>query len=61
MWLFNLAALQERFPRLGHLLTDFTDYRYRMMVPRDQRATIMMDLAQEQTWGNFKKEVARFY
>lgn len=37
-----------------------TDYRYRMVVPRDVWALVLVKLSQEQTWSNIKSECGKF-
>jgi hypothetical protein len=36
------------------------DYRYRLYVDRDVWEAVVCELVREQTWSNFKSEVARF-
>lgn len=61
----HLENLQERFPETGlgkgEILTGAgTDYRYRIIVPKAEWASILSQLALEQTWPNFKNEASRF-
>jgi len=59
----HLRNLQKRFPALA--VGDIVelpqhDYRYRLIIPKASWITILGELAQEQTWSNFKNEAARF-
>jgi len=59
----HLVRLVERFPALGKhriISRNDTDYRYRMSVPAAEWVEIVGALAEEQTWSNFKNEVAEF-
>jgi hypothetical protein len=59
----HLEQLQRRLAELsGAEIVTFTkrDYRYRIIVPESVWATILVQLAGEQTWSNFKDEAARF-
>jgi len=59
----HLQRLQLRFPAIGDteiITTPNTDYRYRIVVPKSAWANTIAELATEQTWSNFKNEVARF-
>ena len=40
--------------------TPTANYPYRIIVPKALWANLLSDLALEQTWSNFKKEVAAF-
>jgi hypothetical protein len=60
----HLENLKERF---GYGKTEFpiktsqeTDYRFRIMMPKVIWVNILMQLAEEQTWRNFKNEAAKF-
>ena len=60
----HLENLKERF---GYGKTEFpiktsqeTDYRFRIMMPKVIWVNILMQLAEEQTWRNFKNEAERF-
>ena len=59
----HLRNLQQRFPSLASLeileLPD-RDYRYRLIAPKAVWTDIVSELAKEQTWSNFKNEVALF-
>ncbi len=60
----HLENLQERFPdsALGKadILTGAgTDYRFRLIVPKAEWASLLSQLAMEQTWPNFKNEASR--
>jgi hypothetical protein len=61
----HLENLKERFPdsELGSaqiLDSVGTDYRYRLILPKRQWASILAELAMEQTWSNFKNEAATY-
>jgi hypothetical protein len=61
----HLENLKERFPdtALGSaeiLDSVGTDYRYRVLLPKARWASILSELAMEQTWSNFKSEAERF-
>ena len=61
----HLLNLRERFPdtELGKaeiLSSAGTDYEYRLIVPKGVWASILSELATEQTWSNFKNEASRF-
>ena len=59
----HLQALRDRFARLRGCeitISEANDYRYRMLVPRRAWESAMLELVKEQTWSNFKNEVARF-
>jgi hypothetical protein len=59
----HLEALHRRFVRLrqcGIVKTTEHDYHWRMLVPHKLWLSIMSELTREQTWGNFKREVAWF-
>jgi hypothetical protein len=36
------------------------DYEYRLIVPKEDWAAALLELAMEQTWSSFKNEAARF-
>lgn len=58
----HLEALKARFPRLkaAKILTDAgTDYRYRIIVPKEAWAEVAAALAQEIDYGNFKSACKR--
>jgi hypothetical protein len=59
----HLEALRQRFPAdLGAceiLEHAGTDYRFRLLLPKTTWAQIMMHLAAEVDYGNFKSTVAR--
>jgi hypothetical protein len=42
------------------LATPTADYPYRVVVPKSLWATLLSELALEQSWSNFKNEVAAF-
>ncbi|HEV2326444.1 MAG TPA: hypothetical protein VGS10_21075 [Terracidiphilus sp.] len=61
----HLENLCERFPNSEMakvpILNDAgTDYRFRVVIPKSEWATILNELALEQTWTNFKNEASRF-
>jgi hypothetical protein len=59
----HLTVLQRRFPVLSKYQVEVMperDYRYRLYVDRDVWENLVCELTREQTWGNFKSEVARF-
>jgi hypothetical protein len=59
----HLRALQRRFPSLSTteiLTSPNQDYRYRIILPKHIWAGILVDLAMEQKWSNFKNEVAAY-
>lgn len=59
----HLRCLQERLPSLATypiLATPKADYPYRIIVPKSLWATLLSEVAIEQTWSNFKNEVAAF-
>lgn len=58
----HLQALKLRFPWLvGRIvISPGTDYRYRLEMSTGERDRILLDLANEQDWQDFKGEVKRF-
>lgn len=61
----HLENLKARFPdtELGKakiLESAGTDYKYRLVVPKEVWVSVLSELAMEQTWSNFKNEAARF-
>jgi hypothetical protein len=59
----HLRRLHERLPSLASypiLATPKADYPYRIIVPKPLWATSLSELAIEQSWSNFKNEVAAF-
>lgn len=59
----HLEKLQARFPLLAEaeiITTPIQDYRYRIIVLKSDWTRIVAELAEEQTWSNFKSEAARF-
>lgn len=61
----HLDNLRERFPNTeiakAPILSDAgTDYKFRVVIPKAEWASILHKLAIEQTWSNFKNEAARF-
>jgi hypothetical protein len=58
----HLQNLQDNFPTLAGtdiLAWPGRDYGYRLIVPRAVWAEVLKELAEEQTWGNFKNEAAK--
>ena len=59
----HLEKLQARFPRLSGaeiFTSPIRDYRYRILVDREVWEVVVAELVKEQTWSNFKNEVATF-
>jgi hypothetical protein len=61
----HLENLQERFRDTAfgkaEILTGAgTDYKFRVIIPKAEWASVVSQLAMEQTWSNFKSEAARF-
>ena len=57
----HLEALKSRFPELSSIhRSDERDYRYRVTVTKELWASVVAELAREQTWSNFKSEVHGF-
>jgi hypothetical protein len=61
----HLENLQERFAdttfgKAEILIGAGTDYKYRIIMPKAEWASIVSQLAMEQTWSNFKSEATRF-
>jgi hypothetical protein len=59
----HLTVLQRRFPVLLKYQVEVMlerDYRYRFYVDRAVWEAVVCELVREQTWSNFKSEVARF-
>jgi hypothetical protein len=56
----HLEALMERFTQMDAkiLVTPKRDYYFRIEVARDVWVKVVAEMAAEQTWGNFKNEVA---
>src|SRR5580658_5271229 len=57
----HLDNLQKRFKELSEysvLEWPDRDYRFRLIVGKDKWTSIIAELAGEQTWSNFKNEVA---
>jgi hypothetical protein len=57
----HLENLKERFSSTALGKADIlesagTDYRYRVILPKKEWASILSELAMEQTWSNFKNE-----
>ena len=58
----HLRNLQARFPALAgaEILTLFDrDYRYRLIVPKRVWASALAEMAKEQEWSNFKRQVSK--
>lgn len=59
----HIEALQRRIPALGGtdvLVQPHSDYRFRIKVAKKVWAGALADLAEEQTWDNFKNEAHRY-
>lgn len=59
----HLENLQSRFKQIAaaEIITlPDCDYRYRLIVPKTVWSTVVAELAEEQTWSNFKNEAGRF-
>lgn len=59
----HLTNLQQRFPVLADtkiLTLPGRDYGYRIIVAKAVWAEALKELAEEQTWANFKSEAARY-
>ncbi len=59
----HLESLRKRFEVLASseiLTLPDRDYRYRLLVPKSVGTNIVAQLAEEQTWSNFKDEADRF-
>jgi len=58
----HLQNLKGRFPAIqGEIVTTKdTDYGYRVILPKAEWVSILGELAQEQSWSNFKNEAAQF-
>jgi hypothetical protein len=59
----HLRNLQKRFAALASAeiaTMPNRDYRYRLIVPKSVWVATLAEMAEEQTWSNFKNEVARF-
>ena len=58
----HLQNLQKRCPELAGskiLSPPNRDYGYRLIVPKSIWVAALKEMAEEQTWGNFKNEVAQ--
>jgi hypothetical protein len=57
----HLRNLQKRFPSVAKTkivtLLD-RDYRYRIIVPKKTWVAALTEMAEEQDWSNFKRQVA---
>lgn len=59
----HLERLQQRCPALAGVAIvslPHRDYRYRIIIPKATWTSVVLELAQEQEWSNFKSESARF-
>ena len=59
----QLQALQKRFPALATaeiLELPHSDYRFRIVIPKETWNLAVTALVEEQDWSNFKNEVASF-
>ncbi len=62
-WRNHLEALQRRFPELSGSeiqITEQRDYKYRILAAKKLWSSMVAELAAEETWSNFKSEVAVF-
>ncbi|HEV2134254.1 MAG TPA: hypothetical protein VGR47_08315 [Terracidiphilus sp.] len=58
----HLQNLQKRCPELASskiLSPPNRDYGYRLIIPKAIWVAALQEMAEEQTWGNFKNEVAQ--
>jgi hypothetical protein len=58
----HLENIRKRFPAVSKskiICTSNCDYRYRIVIPKSTWIGILSELAEEQTWSNFKDEVSR--
>lgn len=55
----HLQNLKDKFPSIeGEIATSKTaDYRFRFLLPKAEWVPILGELAQEQSWSNFKSKV----
>ena len=59
----HLQNLRDRFPALADaeiITTPNRDYRYRLIVSKQVWVQMLSDMAEEQTWSNFKNAVAAY-
>jgi hypothetical protein len=58
----HLEALQTRFDFTSPQIVETVncDYRYRLLIPKGVWEAMVVAMLREQTWSNFKKEVANF-
>ena len=59
----RLQNLQRRFPEIAAVeirVTPKSDYRFRLIVPEQQWARLLAEMALEQTWSSFKSDAARY-
>ncbi len=57
----HLTNLQRRFPSLADTKTltwPSRDYGFRLIVPKTVWVEVLKEMAEEQTWSNFKDEAA---
>lgn len=58
----HLRNLQARFQSLARaeiVTLPNRDYRYRLIVPKSIWVSVLVELAEEQEWSNFKDEAAK--
>lgn len=58
----HLQNLRDRFPSLAGveiLVWPGRDYGYRLIIPKAVWVDVLKELAEEQTWNNFKNEAAK--
>lgn len=55
----HLQNLKNKFPMIQEeiITTWNTDYRYRIVLTKAKWVPVLSELAQEQTWANFKNKV----
>lgn len=58
----HLVNLKERFPLSAYKIekNPDTDYRFRLIMPKAVWVQVLLAMAEEQTWSNFKKEAGSF-
>lgn len=59
----HLENLKRRFPALEAFEirgAEFADYPFRLIVPKSLWTSLLVSLAEEQTWSNFKNEAAAY-
>jgi hypothetical protein len=59
----HIESLRKRFPELSeYKIREWPnrDYRFRLIIDKETWVRVIAELAREQTWSNFKNEVADF-